>query len=237
MEAIMEKILTCGLLCPFWTSFRNPSTVNVHVTYPFPPPTTLYGMLNAARGMPQDWQDDRDEWQVSLVIESRGKSIQTFSKILKIYEEKRNKADAAKDEFGRALFYKITVMRQKMIGVKYTVYFKAPEEQLIEGHQALLSPHWPLYLGESDDLVDVISPRIIEVEPMPVKRIHSIIPELEQGCRLVKVPNRFVKQGKSWHVEQQLYSIPPEKDGIQLSKPKLAYTIEERNIVFNGNSW
>ena len=232
----MEKILTCGLLCPFWTSFRNPSTVNVHVTYPFPPPTTLYGMLNAARGMPQDWQDDRDQWQVSLVIESRGETIQTFSKIQKIYEEKRSKADAAKDEFGKALFYKITVMRQKMIGVQYTVYFKAPEDQLAEGHQALLSPHWPLYLGESDDLVDVLSPRIIEVEPIPVKRIHSIIPGLEHDCRLVKVPHRFEKQGKSWHVEQQLYSIPPER-GIQLSEPTLAYPIEGRNVVFNGNSW
>ena len=233
----MEKILTCSLTCPFWTSFRNPSTVNVHVTYPFPPPTTLYGMLNAARGMPQDWDDDRDKWQVSLVIESNGESVQTFSKILKIYEEKRSKADAAKDEFGKAFFYKITVMRQKMIGVQYTVYFKAPEDQLIEGCQALLSPHWPLYLGESDDLVDVLSPRIIEVEPTPADCIHSIIPGLKQGCRLVKVPNRFVKQDKSWHVEQQLYSIPPEKEGIQLSEPKLAYSIEGRNIVFNGNSW
>ena len=128
-------------------------------------------------------------------------------------------------------------MRQKMICVQYTVYFKAPEDQLIEGCQALLSPHWPLYLGESDDLVDVLSPRIIEVEPTLADRIHSIIPGLKQGCRLVKVPNRFVKQGKSWHVEQQLYSIPPEKEGIQLSEPKLAYSIEGRNIVFNGNSW
>ena len=233
----MEKILTCGLLCPFWASFRNPSTVNVHVTYPFPPPTTLYGMLNAARGMPQDWHDDRDKWQVSLVIESSGESIQTFSKILKIYEEKRSKADAAKDKFGKAFFYKITVMRQKMIGVQYTAYFKAPEDQLIEGHQALLSPHWPLYLGESDDLVDVLSPRIIEVEPIPMKRIHSIIPGLEPDCRLVKVPYRFVKQGKNWHVEQQLYSIPPKTEGIHLREPKLAYPIEGRNIVFNGNSW
>ena len=106
------------------------------------------------------------------------------------------------------------------------------KEQLIEGHKALLSPHWPLYLGESDDLVDLISPRIIEVEPTPVKRIHSIIPELEPGCRLVKVPNRIVKQDKSWYVEQQLYSIPPEKNGIQLSKPKLAYTIEEKEYRF-----
>ena len=141
-------------------------------------------MLNAARGMPQDWQDDREEWQISLVIKSNGKLIQTFSKIMKIYEEKRKKAEAAKDKYGKGVFQKTTVMRQKMIDVSYTAYFKSTETRLIEAQQALLSPHWPLYLGESDDLVDVISPRIVEVEPIPVTHIHSIIPGLEQDCRL-----------------------------------------------------
>ena len=132
----MEKILTFGLVCPFWTSFRNPSSVNVHVTYPFPPPTTLYGLLNAARGMPQDWRGDRDEWQISLVIESSGESVQTFSKILKIYEEKRPKAEVAKDRYGKAVFNRTTVMRQKMIGVHYIAYLKAPEDKLVQAQQA-----------------------------------------------------------------------------------------------------
>ena len=232
----MEKILTCGLICPFWTSFRNPSTVNVHVTYPFPPPTTLYGMLNAARGMPQDWHDDRDEWQISLIVESSGKLIETFSKILKLYEEKRNKGEVAKDRYGKAVFDKTTVIRQKIIGVHYTVYFKSVETQLIQAQRALLSPQWPLYLGESDDLVDVLSPRIIEVEPTSAPCIHSIIPGLTEGCRLVKVPHHFIKQGQNWHVEQKLYSLPPEGEGIKLSEPKLAYSIEGRNVVFDGNS-
>ena len=229
----MEKILTFGLVCPFWASFRNPSTVNVHVTYPFPPPTTLYGLLNAARGMPQDWQKDRDEWQISLVIESSGESIQTFSKILKIYEEKRPKAEAAQDKYGKAVFDRTTVMRQKMIGVHYIAYLKASEDELIKAQQALVSPHWPLYLGESDDLVDVLSPRIIEAEPISANHIHSILPDLAEGCQLVKVPDRFIKQGKNWHVEHQLYSIPPKGGSMQLSEPKAAYLIEGRHIVFN----
>ena len=78
----MEKILTFELICPFWSSFRNPSTVNVHVTYPFPPPTTLYGMLNAARGMPSDWHEDREAWQFALVIKYPGELVETFSKIM-----------------------------------------------------------------------------------------------------------------------------------------------------------
>ena len=229
----MEKILTFGLICPFWTSFRNPSTVNVHVTYPFPPLTTLYGMLNAARGMPQDWHDDRDEWQISLVVERSGQLIETFSKILKIYEEKRGKAEVAEDRYGKAVFDRTTVMRQKMISVHYTVYLKSVETQLIQAQRALLSPQWPLYLGESDDLVDVLSPRIIEVEPILARRIHSILPGLAEGCRLVKVPYRFVRQGKIWNVEQRLYSIPPEGEGIELDEGRSAYPIEGRNVIFD----
>ena len=232
----MEKILTFGLVCPFWTSFRNPSTVNVHVTYPFPPPTTLYGLLNAARGMPQDWHEDRDEWQISLVIESSGESIQTFSKILKIYEEKRPKAEVAKDRYGKPVFDRTTVMRQKMIGVHYTVYLKAEEVELLKAQQALRAPHWPLYLGESDDLVDVRAPRVIEAELISANHVHSILPDLAEGCRLVKVPDRFIKQGTNWQVARQLYSIPPQGESISLRQPKLAYLIEGRNIVFNGYS-
>lgn len=233
----MEKILTFGLICPFWTSFRNPGTVNVHATYPFPPLTTLYGMLNAARGMPQDWHDDRDEWQISLVIESRGKPIETFSKILKLYEEKRNKTEVAADQYGKAIFDRTTIIRQKIVGAHYLVYIKSSEALLEEAQSALMDPHWSLYLGESDDVVDVVSPKIVEVEMVSVQRIHSIIPGLAEDCRLVKVPQRFVKQGRSWRVEQQLYSMPPEGDGVELSEPKMAYSIEGRNVIFDGNSW
>ena len=226
----MEKILTFELICPFWTSFRNPSTVNVHVTYPFPPPTTLYGMLNAARGLQADWHDDRDAWQFALVIESSGKLVETFSKIMQTPHSSR-KGDSPYDTNRKI------VIRQKIVGARYLVYIKSSESLLEEARSALINPYWALYLGESDDVVDIVSPEIVEVDKVSVKNIHSILPRLAAGCRLVKVPSQFIKQGSSWRVKQQLYSIPPKKEGIQLSEPKLAYPIGERNIVFNGDSW
>ena len=227
----MEKILTFGLICPFWTSFRNPSTVNVHVTYPFPPPTTLYGMLNAARGMQSDWHEDREAWQFALVIESPGKLVETFSKIMQTPHSSR-KGDSPYDTNRKI------VIRQKIVGARYLVYIKSSDTLLEEAWSALMEPYWSLYLGESDDVVDVVSPEIIEADKVPVKHIHSILPRFEEGCHLVKVPSRFIKQGKSsWRVEEQIYSIPPEGEkGIQLSEPKLAYPIKGRNIVFDGNS-
>ena len=228
----METVLTFGLICPFWTSFRNPSTVNVHVTYPFPPPSTLYGMLNAARGMRSDWHDDRDVWQFALVIKSPGKLVETFSKVMQTSRSDQN-PNSLYDTNRK------TVIRQKIIGAHYLIYIKSSEVLLEEAQSALMNPYWSLYLGESDDVVDVDSPEIVEVDKISVEYIHSILPGLAEGCRLVKVPYRFIQQGKnSWHVEQQLYSIPPEgEEGIKLSEPKLAYPIEGRNIVFNGNSW
>lgn len=219
----MEQILTFRLVCPFWASFRNPGTVNVHVTYPFPPPTTLYGLLNAARGKPQDWNADRDEWQISLVIESGGTLVETFSKVKK----------AARQE-EKGLFGRTTLIRQKLIGVSYAVYLKASQSLLIEAQNALEDPCWPLYLGESDDVVDVVSPHIVNSGPEPVQEIHSIIPGVVEGCRLLKVPVRFHEKGRRWSVDYVLYSLPSVSEGVRLEKPMLAYGVEGRNVVFNG---
>ena len=221
----MEKILTFGVLCPFWASFRQPQTVNVHVTYPFPPPSTLYGMLNAARGKPQDWNADRGNWQISLIIESKGKYLETFSKIFKPARE------------GDALFDRTILMRQKLIKVHYTIYLKTEEQLLIEAQKALRAPHWPLYLGESDDVVDIINPRIVECQPAEVKQIHSIIPGFVEGCQLVNMPTRYTEVSREqWQMERQIYSIPLEGEAVLLSEQRLAYPIEGRNIIFNGNS-
>ena len=229
----MEKILTFGVICPFWASFRQPQAVNVHVTYPIPPPPTLYGMLNAARGKPQDWNADRDYWQISLIIESKGKFLETFSKIFK----------PARD--GNGLFDRTILMRQKLIRVHYTIYLKideslylkTDESLLVEAQQALTAPRWPLYLGESDDVVDIINPRIVECQPTEVEKIHSIIPGFVEGCQLVNMPSHYTEASREqWQMHRQIYSIPPEGNSAVLSEPRLAYPIEGRNIVFNGNS-
>ncbi|MYI94456.1 CRISPR-associated protein Cas5, partial [Candidatus Poribacteria bacterium] len=209
----MEKILIFGAICPFWASFRQPQTVNVHVTYPIPPPSTLYGMLNAARGKPQDWNADRDNWQISLIVESKGTFLETFSKIFK---------PARKDRGKDGLFDRTILMRQKLVKVHYTIYLKTDESLLVEAQQALNSPHWPLYLGESDDVVDIVNPRIVECQPEEVLQVHSIIPGFVEGGQLVKVPTHFIEPSKKqfqgrvsytntreqWQMHQQFYSIP-----------------------------
>jgi len=234
----MEQILTFKLICPFWASFRNPSTVNVHVTYPFPPLTTLYGFLNAARGMPQDWCLDRDDWQISMVVESRGKLIETFSKIMKVYEDKTKITEEERKKrilggSSKGLFDRTTLIRQKLLGSCYIVYLKAKPDLLAEAKHALEDPKWPLYLGESDDLVDIVSPHIATASPKPAQHIHSVIPGIVEGCKLVNIPIRYYQVKERWVADYCIYSLPPDKDGIEFAQTMNAYAIEGRNIVFD----
>jgi CRISPR-associated Cas5-like protein len=224
----MEQVLTFGLTCPFWASFRNHSTVNVHVTYPFPPPSTIYGLLNAARGKPQDWHDDRDAWQIALVVERRGQLVETFSKIMKISRGDEGEGAAAKGVFDRT-----TLIRQKLLAPSYRVYLKAPLDLLQEAEIALLNPHWTLYLGESDDLVDVQKPHVVSVAPQADTHAHSIIPAIVAGCQLVSVTVKFRQLGKRWTPVRRIYSLPPEGQEVTLPQPMPVYAIEGRKIVFD----
>ena len=108
---------------------------------------------------------------------------------------------------------------------------------LVEAQQALTAPHWPLYLGESDDVVDIINPRVVECQPTEVQQIHSIIPGFVEGCQLVNMPTRYTEASREqWQMHRQIYSIPPEGESVILSEPRLAYQIDGRNIIFNGNT-
>ncbi|MGB9596577.1 MAG: CRISPR-associated protein Cas5, partial [Candidatus Poribacteria bacterium] len=213
-------------------------TVNVHVTYPFPPLTTLYGFLNAARGMPQDWCLDRNDWQISLVVESKGKLVETFSKIMKVYEDKttgEERKQRMSEGSSKGFFDRTTLIRQKLLGSCYIVYLKAKPELLVLALNALKDPKWPLYLGESDDLVDIVSPHIITESPKPVQHIHSIVPGIVEGCKLVNIPVRYYQVKERWVADYRIYSLPPDKDGVEIVQEIDAYTIEGRNIVFDEN--
>jgi CRISPR-associated protein Cas5 subtype I-B len=224
----MEQVLTFGLTCPFWTSFRNHSTVNVHVTYPFPPPSTIYGLLNAARGKPQDWHDDRDAWQIALVIEHRGRLLETFSKIMKISRD-----DEGEGATARGVFDRTTLIRQKLLAPHYRAYLKALPGLLQEAERALRNPHWTLYLGESDDLVDVQYPHIVSTQPMSDTHVHSIIPTIVEGCQLTSVTVKFRQVGKRWAPVRRIYSLPPEGQEVTLPQPIPVYAIDGRKVVFD----
>ena len=65
----MDKVLSALLTIPYWCSFRKSHTINVHMTYPVPPITTIYGLIANALGLEQDDYSLMDEMSIGLSIE------------------------------------------------------------------------------------------------------------------------------------------------------------------------
>ena len=157
-----EVCLGLRLRVPFWCSFRDPISSNVHRTFPIPPPSTLYGLVAAALGLSQDDYSRRDEMRFATAIEKEGEQVESFSKWMKIAEPAKDATQKEAREAMRvrglltadeATWVSTTLTRQKLIQPVWIVGVLCSSEVANEISRAFHNPHWPLYLGESDDSV------------------------------------------------------------------------------------
>ncbi len=92
------KALKFDIEIPFWCSFKEFGTVNSHLTYPFPPPPTIFGLILNALGRPalhtigngparqkleSEYFDVFDKLKFSILVRKPGIKIDDYSNILK----------------------------------------------------------------------------------------------------------------------------------------------------------
>ena len=106
------------------------------------------------------------------------------------------------------------VHKEFLVRPSYWIYLVGEENKIKEIHKALNNPRRPLYLGASDDLVDLEVFEPIKVEKTQNTEVHSILDGVYEGCLIENLPYRFVpvKDRKSnlkeVHLEYKLVSIP-----------------------------
>lgn len=135
-----------------------------------------------------------------------------------------------------------TVAKQKMIQPAYRVYVAGNLSPLLQIQQALRNPKRLLYLGESDDLVELHDIQLQEFSLTESTLIHNAFrcdPDLLNGSSLfnqasvVRWPIRFVKVKNTHSVEYQLVFLSEE---IQLSDPIPCLRLSETGdfIILEG---
>jgi len=202
---------------PFWCSFRDPLSSNVHRTFPVPPPSTLYGLTAAALGL---WQDDysrRDQMRFAIAVENAGEQVESYSKWMKIAEPAKDQiqkdARAAMRSRGlltpdESIWISTTLVRQKIIQPVWAVGVLGAREVLEEIQLALARPNWPLYLGESDDVVDIEFLGIEAAQNSNAPATGAVAGVHADGI-LANLPTRFVAQPKNkWELIRWLVTIP-----------------------------
>ncbi|AZK60358.1 CRISPR-associated protein Cas5 [Candidatus Desulforudis audaxviator] len=159
-------------------SFRRPLDHNYQRTLPLPPPTTLFGLAGAARGLAEEelWQEAsplRDLLVATLALQKPGLARDMWT-VMKI---KNNKLAERSPYFREILF-----------NARFMILYGGPEELLAELQQAFLDPTYPLSLGREDELIVVEELGRGETCPGAPLFSGTVIPGDLQGLRFKWVP-------------------------------------------------
>ncbi|MBO8179318.1 MAG: CRISPR-associated protein Cas5 [Archaeoglobus sp.] len=184
--------------CPYFATFREPTSTSLILTYVIPPYTTIRGVISNALGLSRD--DLRVQNWFKIGIKSlRFEKSREMAKILKL------KGTGRKYE---RTFPSSPMFREFLVEPSYEVYLVGDEDKIRKTYLALLNPARPLYLGGSDDLVDLDVFEPVEVEETETKELWSVVGGVHEGCVVEKVPYKFVKVGRRFDVVYKTVSIP-----------------------------
>ena len=231
----MESILRVLLEVPFWCSFRDPTGINAHTTFRLPPLTTVYGLVANALDLPQDDYSLRPHLRFAVAVERPGELVESYSKIMKVREAKTPE-EAAKPG---NIYISTSVIKQKLIGPAFWIYILANGVELQSLRKALFEPARPLYLGESDDVVDLMEIEIVNSVSVMTDRFDCAIPgvkepqEGETPASIINLPVHFTRRGKSdWGLHRRLYTYQADGKPLVLKQPETAYPVGGKHVCF-----
>lgn len=191
----------------YFVSFRKPTTTAVALSYPIPPFTTIRGLVANALGLPRDSFEIQEWFKIGIKPEKFSQKNREMAKLLKFIK---------KDKETRYLrtFPSSPMHKEFLVNPSYMIYLVGENEKIQQVYNALRDPQRPLYLGASDDLADIETIKLVEVEKVQSDKVYSILDGVYAGCTIENIPYRFVpvkdKKGnlKEVHVEYKLVSIP-----------------------------
>jgi len=189
------------LECPYFASFRHPTSTSLILTYSIPPYTTIRGLVSNALGLPRDDLRVQDWFKIGTKLICYEKSRE-MAKILKLKGTGKSY---------QRTFPSSPMFREFLVQPVYDIYLAGDEEKINQVYQALKNPERPLYLGTSDDLVDVEVFDPVEVEEDETNEMACVVSGVYDGCRVEKIPYKFIMSGKRVDVEYKMVSIPVGK--------------------------
>jgi len=186
--------------CPYFTTFRRLVSTSTILTTIIPPYTTLRGMISNALGLPRD--DLRVQEWFKIGIKPLNREFEKSRELAKILKLKGTGKSYQRD------FPSAPMFREFLVDCAYEIFLVGEESRIRDVHSALLSPKRPLYLGGSDEMVDVDVSEPVKVEELEAEEVWSVVGGIHGGCVVERVPYKFVKVRKTFNVEYKTVSVP-----------------------------
>jgi len=184
-EDTPDKVLRATLDVPVECAFRKAGAMNSLPTYEVPPIPTLQGLLYAALGRPSLLLSSSGalDTDVRSQEEQFRKHVQEACRFglraLDVGESQtslRSRHKATKSGEDRP-YLTYVAQTETLLGPTFRMYVGGPEEEIITFANALRDPERLLYLGRSDDLVDVRDIEVVEPDHKSGQtRLDCVVP-------------------------------------------------------------
>lgn len=185
--------------CPYFACFRHPTSTSIILTYLIPPYTTIRGLISNAMGLPRDDLRIQDWFKIGIKPVNLVQKNKEMAKILKL---------KGSDEIYQRKFSSSPMFREFIVNPIYEIYLIGDKEKIIKVSNALENPIRPLYLGISDDLVDLEVLDLKEVTECETQELDCVVEGIYEGCIVEKVPYKFLMRSKRIDLEYKTVSIP-----------------------------
>ena len=204
----------------YFSTFRKPSSTSLILTYSIPPFTTIRGMISNALGLQRDNYFLQEKIKIGIAVRDFGFKNTEMAKILKL---KENKNHPVRDYPSSPMF------REYIVNPKYKIYLGGDENTINKIRNAIESPERPLYLGQSDDIIDLSSSPLMDIEEIETNQFDSVVDEIIVPNSIIeRVPYKFYKGNERYNIEYKIVSIPKELP-INLPHNKKVYRFLDKN--------
>lgn len=184
----------------YFTSFRKSTSTSLLSSYKIPPFTTIRGLISNALGLKRDDMLVQDLVKIGI----KPYDIQSSSEMAKVLKLKESN-----DSYKR-FFPSSPMFKEFLINPVYDIYVGGNNEEIIKINNALKNPKRDLYIGSSDDLIDLEIFDCMEIFE-EISTPNTILDGFYEDCYLEKVPYKFHNDGKNFTLEQKIISIPKKK--------------------------
>ena len=183
----------------YFTTFRKPTSTSLIMSYSIPPYTTVRGLIANALGLERDNLSVQDWVKIGIKPLKFSNRSKEMAKMLKL---------KGIGEIHQRVFPSSPMFKEFLVLPSYDI-FVAGDDDKVEGiYNALLQPARPLYIGASDDLVDIEPSKPVGIKKSTAKEISGVIEGIHEDCYIEKVPYKFSKKGKNFSLEYKTVSIP-----------------------------
>lgn len=206
----------------YFSTFRKPNSTSLILTYCIPSFTTIRGILSNALGLQRDDYSLQDEIKIGISVADFGSKNTEMAKILKL---KENKDHLICDYPSSPMF------REYIVNPKYKIYLGGDGDIINKIHDAVKNPERPLYIGQSDDLVEIRASSAIQINEIETDRVDSVIVDdtIIPDSIIERVPYKFHKEKEKYNVEYRIVYIP-KSIPVELPHKKKAYRFLDKNI-------